>query len=105
MRPYVASKVRRARRMPVDVAIEAGYSAHAFGFLGLAVRGCVELLLRKLGDEQAQPVELFRIEDPVEELVEIVDRHGLTFGYIAKVGPSGQKERRRKLRQELLRQI
>src|ERR1700752_2837903 len=63
LRADVADEVERSRRVAVDVAVEAGHAPHPFRLLGLAVGGRVELLLRELRDEEAQSVELLRVED------------------------------------------
>jgi hypothetical protein len=75
LRPYITDQVHGPGRVTVDVTIEAGHSQHTFRFLGFAVRGGIELLLRKLRHEHAQPIELFRVKNAVEQLVEIVDRY------------------------------
>ena len=83
LRPDVTDQVHRARRVPVHVTIQASDADHAFGFFGLAVRRGVELLLRELCDEQAQTIELLGIENAVEQLVIVAERHDLPFRYIA----------------------
>ena len=73
--------------------------------LGAAVVGLVELLLRERRHQQAQALELLRIEDAVEELEEVVDGDELALRDVAEVGPRGQEDRRRKLGQEMVGQI
>ena len=76
----------------------------SFAF-SLAIGSRVELLLRKLRDEQSKTFELLRIENAVEELVEVVDGDELTLGNVAQILARRQKNRRRKLRQEMFRKI
>src|SRR5690606_4783088 len=69
VRPRVADGVGRRVRVPVRVTIEAGDAVarlHA-----AAVVRQVELLLRELGDEQAQALELLRVQNAVEEAEEV----------------------------------
>ena len=75
------------------------------GFEAAAVVGGVELLLRERRDQQPQPFELLGIEDVLEQLVEVVERHQLALGHVAQVGPRGQVDRRRELGQQMLRQV
>jgi len=49
--------------VPVGVALEAGHAARRQ--LAAAVLGLVELLLGKRGDEQAQTLEVLRIQNPL----------------------------------------
>jgi hypothetical protein len=72
----VPDEMRCGVRVPVGVAIEAGDASA--GKLRAAVLGLVELLLGKRCDEQAEPFQLLRIEDAVEELVVVHDRDELS---------------------------
>src|SRR5712664_329354 len=92
-------------RVAVYVTIEAGHTPHTVGLLSLAIGCSIELLLRKLGHEQAQTIELLRVQNAIEQLVEIINRHDLSFRNIAEIGPGCQENRRRKFRQEPVRQI
>ena len=105
LRPNVADQMRRPGRVAVDVAVEAGHADHAGGVLGLAVGRGVELLLRELRHQQAQPLQVLRIEDAVEQLLEILQRHHLPLRNVAQVGPRRQEDGRRELGQEMLRQV
>ncbi len=62
----------------------------------------VELLLRERSHQEAQPLDLLRVEDPVEELVEVLDRHQLALRDVPQVGPGGEEDRRRELGKEVL---
>ena len=70
-----------------------------------AVVGLVELLLRERRHQQAQPLELLGVQDAVEQLEEVVDRDELALRDVAEVGPRGQEDRRRELRQEVVGQV
>ncbi len=91
--------------MAVHVAIEAGDTPHTVGLLRLAISCRVELLLRKLCYEQAQTIELLRVENAIEQFVKIINRHDLSFRDIPEIGPGGQENRGRKFRQEPVGQI
>ncbi len=73
--------------------------------LGAAVLGLIELLLGKWGEEQAQSFELLGVEDAIEQLVIIHDRHQLSLRDVAQVGAGGEEDRRRKLGKELIRDV
>ena len=105
LRPDVAHQVRRRRRVAVDVAIEAGHALHAERLLGLAVGGGVELLLRKLRHQQPQPFQVLGVQNARKELLEVLHRYHLALRHVAQVGPARQVHGRRKLGQEVLRQI
>ena len=91
--------------MTIDVTIETRNTQHAIRPFGLAIVSGVELLLRKLRDQQSQTFKLFRIQNAIEQLVEVVDRDQLSFGNVAEILARGQKQRRRKLGQEMIGQI
>ena len=95
----------RAGRVAVDVTIEAGDALHADGLIRLAIRRGVELLLRELCDEQTDAFKVFRVEDALEDFLEVIDGDQLPLGDIAEIGSRGQKDGRRELRQEVLGQI
>src|SRR5258707_7385761 len=92
-------------RVAVYVTIEAGHTPHTVGLLSLAIGCSIELLLRKLGHQQTQTIELLWIENAIEQLVKVIDRHDLAFRNIAEIGPSCQENRGRKFRQEPVGQI
>ena len=52
----------------------------------------------KRAQEQPQPLELLGIQDPVEQLVIILERHLLALRDVAQVGPGRQVDRRRETR-------
>ncbi len=105
LRANVADEVERAIGVAVDVAVEAGDALHAIWSIRFSISRRVELLLRKLGDEQTQSVELLWIENAIEQIVEVVDGDELSLGNIAEIGARGQKDRRRKLGQEVIGDI
>ena len=70
-----------------------------------AVVGRVELLLRERRHQQPQSFELLGIEDVLEQLVEVVERHELALRDVAQIGPRREVDRRRELGQQVLRQI
>jgi len=63
------------------------------------------LLLRKRRHQEPQPLEVLGIEDAVEQLIEVVDRDELALRDVAQIGPRGQEDRRRKLRQEMVGKV
>src|SRR5450432_1865091 len=89
--------------MAVGVTVEAGDAL--VGLQAAAILGRVELLLGKRRDQQAQSFELLGIEDVLEQLVEVGERHQLALRYIAQVRPRSQVDRRRELGQEMIRQV
>ena len=72
------------------------------GALGLAVGRGVELLLRELRDQEPHALQVLGVEDPREDLLEVLDRHHLPLRDVAQVGPRGQVDRRRELGEEVL---
>ena len=98
LRTDIARKVSRRIGVTILVAIEAGHTPHTVGLLGLAICRRIELLLRKLCYEQAQTIELLRIENAIEQLVKVINRYDLSFRNIAEIGPGGQENRGRKFR-------
>src|ERR1019366_7628803 len=89
--------------VPILVAIEAGYPAARF--LRAAILRLVELLLRKRRHEEAQSLKLLGIENAVEKLVIIVDRHQLALGDIPQIGPRGEVDGGGKLGQKMIGDI
>src|SRR5579862_4888911 len=85
------------------MAVEAG-RADA-GRRRLAILGRIELLLRERRQQQAQPFELPRRENAVEQLEVIGERDQLALRDIAQLGARGKIEGWRKRRQEVLRQV
>ena len=103
VRADVAGGVGGRTRMAVGVAVETGYAQ--VGLHAAAIFGGVELRLGKRRHEQPQAFELLGIQDVLEQLIEVVQRHQLAARHIAQVQPRGQVDRRRELRQEVLRQV
>src|SRR5881394_1054870 len=93
----------RAIGVAVGVAIETGGAAARLR--RAAILGLVELLLRERRHQEAEPLQLLGIEDPGEERVVVVDRHQLALRHVAEIGPGRQINRRRKLRQQVIRQV
>jgi hypothetical protein len=89
LRPDVPEQMGDGIGMAIDVTLKGRHAAT--GTLGTAVYRLVKLLLGEGGDQKPQALHLLRVEDPIEELVEIGSRHGLALGHIPQVGPRGQK--------------
>src|SRR5205807_747404 len=85
LRTDVANEVSGAVGVTVGMAVEARHAA--VRLFGASVAGHVELLLWKRGEQKPQSVELLGIENAVEELHEVVDRHALSFRHISEIGP------------------
>ena len=71
----------------------------------LAVLGLVELLLRERRQQQPQSLHLHRRDDAVHQLVEVLDRQQLAARHVAQLRLCREKDRRRKLRREVIRKI
>src|SRR5450759_5397586 len=84
--------------MAVRVAVEAGHTAARL--FRAPVLGLVELLLRKRRHQQAQALELFGIQYPVEQLIVVHDRHELALRDVTEIRSRRQVDGRRKLRQQ-----
>src|SRR5262249_27763583 len=100
LRPNVPDEVRRGIGMAVDVTIETRRTAARFH--RPAILRLVELLLGKRRYQEPNPLNLFRIQNSVEQLIVIRDGHELTFGNVTEIGPRSQENRRRKFRQEMI---
>ena len=74
LRTDVAHEMGSRRGVAVDVAIETRHAELAVGPVGLAVGRGVELLLRELCDQEAQPLQVLGVEDAGKDLLEV--RHG-----------------------------
>src|SRR5262249_41858496 len=105
LRPDVTDEVGGGRRVAVDVTVEAGDALHAGRLVGLAVGGGVELLLGGLRHQETHALDVLGVEDALEYLLEVVGRHKLSLRDVAQVRPGGEKDGRRELGQELLRQV
>ena len=66
LRPDVGGQVELPGRVPIHMAVEAGDAEARLA--GLAVIGGIELLLRKRGQEELQPVELDRCQQILEQV-------------------------------------
>ena len=84
LRADVADQVRGAVLWPLSGS--RSRPTPLAGHRRLAIVGRVELLLRERRQQQAQPFQLPRLEDAVEQLVEVVERDQLALRDIAQVG-------------------
>jgi len=73
----VADRVRGRVRVAVGVAVEAGHPL--MGLQTAAVVRDIELLLRERRHQQPQAFELLGIEDVLEQVVEVGQRHEWFF--------------------------
>src|SRR5438132_12714120 len=89
--------------MAVRMAIKA--CSTLAGSLGSAILGDIELLLWKGRQQQAQPFQLSRRKNAVEQPVKIGERDQLALRYVAQIGALCQEHGRRKFGQEVVRQI
>src|SRR5947209_11800778 len=103
LRPDVTHKVRGAVGMAIRVTVQASYSSARM--LRSSVLCLVELLLRKCGQEQAQALQLLRIQNPVEQFVVVIKCYQLALRHIAEVRTRRQINGWREFRQETLRHI
>src|SRR5882724_8740053 len=103
LRAGIGSEVRRTVLVAVRMTIKA--SRADAGNRRTAILGRIELLLWEGRQQQAQPFQLSGREQAVEQLVVIRERDQLTLRDIAQVGARGQVDSRRKLGQEVIRQI
>ncbi len=101
--PNIADRVGGGVRMAVGVTVEAGHALR--GLQAAAVFDGVELLLGKRRDQQPQSFELLGIEDVLEQLVEVAERHQFPLRDVAQIRPCCQIDRRRELGQKMIRQV
>src|SRR5438105_993364 len=73
--------------------------------LRAAILGLVELLLRERRHQKTQALELFRVDDPVEQLKEIIHGDELALRNVAEVRTLIEKNCRRKLGQKMVGKI
>jgi hypothetical protein len=66
LRPNVTDEMRGLVGVSVDVTVEAGDAHHSVGAIRAPVLGGVELLLGELRQEEAQPLELLRVQEPLK---------------------------------------
>jgi hypothetical protein len=101
--PDVADQMGGGVGVPVRVAVEARDAAarpHRPAILHL-----VELLLGERRQQQAQPVELLGVQDPVEQLEEVVERHELPLRDVPEVGARDEEDRGRELGKEVVGEV
>src|SRR6266404_10326 len=103
LRARIGGEVRRAVLVAVRMAIKA--SRALAGNRRAAILGRVELLLREGRQQKAQPFQLPGREYPVEHLVVIRQRDQLTLRDVTQVRTRRQVNGRRKLGQEVIRQV
>ena len=101
--PDVADGVRGGVGVAVGVAVEAGDAL--MRLQAAPVLGQVELLLRKRRDQQPQALELLRIENVLEQPLEVVERDELALRDVAEVGPRHQEDCRGEFGKEVIGQI
>ncbi len=75
------------------------------GLIGAPILGLVELLLRKRRQQQTQALNLLRIQNAVEHLVEVSMVTSLPLRNVAQVRPGGQIDGGGKLRKKVFREI
>src|ERR1700724_4516188 len=103
LRSNIADEMRRTVGVAIRMTIEAGDATARF--VRTPILGLVELLLRERRQQQAQPLELFRIQDAVEQLIIVLDGDQFALGDIAEVRTRRQIDRRRKFRKKVLRDV
>src|SRR6266478_5128446 len=103
LRTGIGGQVRRAVLVAVRMAVKA--SRADAGNRRTAILGRIELLLWEGRQQQAQPFELPRRDQAVEQLVVIGERDQLTLRDIAQIRARRQVNGWRKLGQEVIRQI
>ena len=94
-RAGIGGEVSGAVLVAVRMAIKA--SRTLAGDLRAAILGCVELLLRKGRQQQAQPFQLPRRQDAVEQLIIILDGDELPLRNVTEVQTLIEIYRRREL--------
>src|SRR5688572_4110224 len=70
-----------------------------------AIGGLVELLLREGSDEEAQALELLRVQEAVEEREEVLDGDELALRHVAEIRAGGEVDGRRELGQQVIRKV
>ena len=88
LRADVSGQMGTGVRMAVRMTLEAGNATA--GTHAAPVFCLIELLLREWGDEQPQPLELFRIQNPVKQFIIVVEGHQFALGYVTQIGPGCQ---------------
>ena len=84
---------------------QSRHATPAAGAHRAPVLDLIELLLGERGQQQAQAVELFGVEDAVEQLEEVVEGDQLPLRDVAEVGARDQEDRGRELGQEVVGQV
>ncbi len=103
LRPNIADEVRGPVGVAVGVTVETGDAAARL--LRAPIFSDVELLLGERSQQQPQTFQLLRIQNAVEQLVKVFDGDQLALRHVAQVGPRREINGRRKLGQEVFRQI
>src|ERR1019366_5815391 len=98
--PDVSHQMGGLVRVAVNMTIEARHARTRA--LGAAVFGRIELLLRKSRKQEPQPLQLFGIENPVEEFIVVGQVHELSLGDITQVRPCCEIDGWWELRQEVV---
>src|SRR5688572_24460117 len=97
--------MRRPGGVPVGVAIEATNALHPVRSFRLAIGGGVELLLRELRNQKAEPFEVLGVENAAEDFLKISDGDKFPLRNVAEVRPSDEKNGGREFGQEMVGQI
>src|SRR5450759_1362993 len=89
--------------MAVGMTVETGNAQAGSG--RPPVFGRVKLLLRELGQQEAQPFELFWVQQAVKNLVVIIYGDQSSLGHITEVRPGGKIYSRGWVWKKILRQV
>ncbi len=92
-----------ARRVEIYMAIKTGDAQT--GFESFAIVSGVELFLRKLHDQHAKAVKLYRRHESSEEAIKIIHIQHFTLRDIAQFRVRRQKDGRREFRKKAVRKI
>src|ERR1700687_5309645 len=103
LRPSVTGEMERPVCTTVRVTITAGHTpARLFRTPVICL---IELLLRERREQQSESLDLFGIENPVEELVEVINRDQLSFCNVAQIGTRRQIDGGREFRKKMFGKI
>src|SRR5688500_9035557 len=100
LRANVADEVKARIGVPVRVAVETRDPLTRKQAASVLCR--VELLLRDGRHQQAQSFRGYRIQDPVEQLIQVAQRHDLGLRYVAEIRPRDEKDGRGKLGEPMI---
>src|SRR5882757_914292 len=103
LRADITYQVESAIRASIRVTVETRDSAA--GLVGTAIGGLIELLLRKRSEQQAEPFDLLRVENAIEQVVEVCDGDELSFGDVTEVRARRQINGGRKFGKKVVRDV